>query len=454
MHRNIRMKLISTAAAAVTAVCALTAAVPPANAGYLQDEYFSWSQMDERWSATPMGGTTIRSSGCLLTSLSIMIMDSGSLDEQAMKNLGIEKTEDFNPGVLANGYTSIGGFSGGGAINSWLDIQKLVPKVQFGADKNFISTEKDKVLAEINSLMAQGWYLIARVNTAYGGWHWVYIRGIKDGVLYMSDPANPNPDLYEVYPGGLQGEYWMLKGAEPPDMDFVPPVEFRPCVNINIESMPKTLYAYGEELDLSACTVSLSGIDPTGTEWKEPAVPLEEAENISYSTYTFQPDDPGKYDIYLSASTDYAYAETKITMTVSQPAGEYYLRDYAQADVYESEFRGEPIMTLDRDNVVDIVTCYGDLGLINSKKFIGWVDVSLLTKVNSSTKKRKTGDINNDGYIDKYDLSLLNRYLLEKGSLPDGVSSFTKDELEAADINSDGKADSSDAVAYLSALGE
>ncbi len=452
MNGNLKRRLLGTASAAVMALCCITAAAPPADAGYIQEEYLGWSQLDERWGQTPMDSTTIRSSGCLLTSLAIMIMDSGSLDEAAMKNLGIEKPEDFNPGVLANGYTSIGGFGPGGYIKSWLDIQKLAPSVQWGADRNLTSTDKDKALAEINTLMSQGWYIIARVNTAYGGWHWVYIRGIKDGVLYMSDPANTNPDLYEVYPDGLQGEYWMLKGKNPPNMDFVPPVEFTPCVNINIETMPKTMYAYGEELDLSGCTVSLSGIDLTGTEWKSPIVPLEECEDISYSCYSFTPDYPGDYELWLSAYTDYAYTDKTLTLTVSQPTGEYYLGYRDEMPVYDSEFCENQIMTLNRDSVVNIVTCYGDLGLIDSKKFIGWVDVSELEKIRESTKKRKTGDINNDGTIDKYDLLLLDRYLLGKSTMPEGISCFTKDELEAADINSDGKVDSADAVEYLSQI--
>lgn len=180
------------------------------------DEYLSWSQLDERWGSTPMGSYNIRSVGCLITSLSIMLMDSGSIDDEAMANLGISDIEEFNPGVLANAYTRVGGFTYGGAIASWATISQLVPQVNFGGQLSFASTEKYAVADEITSLMNDGWYIIARVSNG-GGYHWVYIQGVDaDGNVIISDPAKDETDLYTAYPDGLQGEYWMLKGSNAP----------------------------------------------------------------------------------------------------------------------------------------------------------------------------------------------------------------------------------------------
>jgi hypothetical protein len=97
MHGKIAKRLIGTAAAAVMAVSTLTAALP-SQAAYKQEEYLTWSQLDERWSATPMDSTTIRSSGCLITALSIMIMDSGSLDDAARGD-----GDGLDPAVGAHG---------------------------------------------------------------------------------------------------------------------------------------------------------------------------------------------------------------------------------------------------------------------------------------------------------------------------------------------------------------
>lgn len=451
MHDPIGKRLLGAATAVIAAVCAITGSLPAAQAAYREEEYLTWSQLDERWGDTPMGETTIRSSGCLVTALAMMIMDSGSLDAQAMENLGIESEEEFTPGVLADGYTSIGGFSTGGAINSWLDVQKLVPNVKWGYDTNFESTEKEEVAGTIKSLMSEGWYIIARVAAPYGRYHWVYIRGVYGDELYMSDPADSNPLLYEVYPDGLQGEFWALKGAVPPDTDFIPPETFEPFVKIDVVTPPKTLYAYGEPLDLSDCVVTVSGMDTTGMAWQNAPVPLTEAENVSVSTYTFSPERPGEYGIRLLTYTDYAFDEEIITLTVSQPVGEYYLDGHNQLDVYGSALGGAPIFTVDNGAVVSVTECVGDLGLIASDSFTGWIDVSRMSRVESSIRRIK-GDINNDGITDKYDMSLLNTYLAQRETLPAGISTLTSDELSAADMNSDGKVDEADVIAYLTAL--
>lgn len=219
-HKKI-IGIITSAAAAVCCVLPNTSivkektkTVSAAETVSIYDEYLDWSQLDSRWGATPMGGTTIRSSGCLITSLSIMAVNSGSIDSKAMTNMGITDIEQFNPGVLANAYTSVGGFSYGGAISSWGTINTLIPQIQFGKDDYFVSTEKTAVAQELKSKMDDGWHIIARVNN--GGFHWVYITGVgADGSITMCDPAKDTHDLYEGYSGGLQGEYWQLKGANP-----------------------------------------------------------------------------------------------------------------------------------------------------------------------------------------------------------------------------------------------
>ena len=472
MHGKIAKRLIGTAAAAVMAVSTLTAALP-SQAAYKQEEYLTWSQLDERWSATPMDSTTIRSSGCLITALSIMIMDSGSLDDAAMKNLGISKPEEFNPGVLANGYTSIGGFGSGGYIKSWLDIQKLVPKVKWGHDKNLKSVEskiettelndegeevkklvpdKKKIAAEVQGLLAQGWYIIARVNTAYGGWHWVYIRGVDGEEIYMSDPANTNPLLYEVYPDGLQGEYWALKGANSPETDYIPPEQFEPYVNIEVVTPPKTMYAFGEELDLSGCTIKRSGKDMLGNEWEEEPVLLTEAEDVSFSSYIFDPNYAGDYELDIYTNTPYAYGNTSLTLTVSQPVGEYYLRSSGKTAVYSSEDGSEQIMSLCSGESVSVTECRGKLGRIESDSFTGWADVSKMTKVSDDAAVREKGDINGDGSADKYDLAALSAFLRRKKELPEGISVLTSAERTAADMNSDGTVDDADLIALLAAI--
>lgn len=188
----------------------------------IYDECLSWSQLDERWSNTPMGYSNIRSSGCLLTSLAIMAVHSDSIDDTAMANMGITDIEQFNPSVLANAYTNANGFTSDGAIASWGTVHELIPQIEWGKDDYFVSTEKSAVADEIRTMTNDGWYIIARVVTQNGGWHWVYIQGVNDDdSIIMSDPAKQESDLYSSYPDGLQGEYWILKGKNPPEQAHV-----------------------------------------------------------------------------------------------------------------------------------------------------------------------------------------------------------------------------------------
>ena len=89
----------------------------------------------------------------------------------------------------------------------------------------------------------------------------------------------------------------------------------------------------------------------------------------------------------------------------------------------------------------------GDFGLVASTDITGWVDMNQLEKTVDHLHEK--GDINDDGQIDKYDMSLLNTYLQQKEELPNGVSTLTAVQLYAADLNSDGVVDLKDVREYL-----
>lgn len=231
-QRKTGKKILSAVSAFVMSLCFIVPTASMAEeedvypsaesvSGSVYDEYLSWSQLDERWGNTSMGGTTIRSSGCLLTSLAIMAVHSGSIDDEAMANLGITDIEQFSPAVLADAYTSVNGFTSGGAIASWGTAHQLIPQIEWGKDDYFTSTEKYSAASELAGMMSEGWHVIARVALPYGGFHWVYIQDVKsDGSIVMCDPAKNETDLYTAYPDGLQGEYWALKGTNPPAISY------------------------------------------------------------------------------------------------------------------------------------------------------------------------------------------------------------------------------------------
>lgn len=329
------------------------------------NEYLSWSQLDERWGSTPMGNTNIRSSGCLITSLAIMAMDSDSIDNTALANMGITDVEQFNPEILANAYTNKNGFTSGGAIASWGTIHEIIPQIEFFGDRNFENTEKSAVADELKGMMNDGFYIIARVAMQNNGYHWVYIRNVSDdGSIIMCDPAKQETDLYSAYPDGLQGEFWYLKGKNAPDTHYQP--------------------------------------------------------------------EQDKIDNNI--------------ITLTEPV-EYFVQNGEPVTAY-SEINGSCISaTLTPGNVVKISAYCENYGLIESSDFTGWVDINMFSETESAYQI--TGDINNDGSVDKYDLALLNTYLQQKELLADGVSTLSDSELSAGDINSDGIVDSDDVVALI-----
>lgn len=213
--QNIRRKGITILMTAVIAVMGTLSGFFGAFGRTLAaDDYHTWRQMDERWGNVSMNGTTVSRSGCLITSLSIMIMHSGSLDAAAMRNMGIKSEDQFNPGVLANAYSARGGFTYGGGIASWGTISQIAPAVTFVKDAYLSSYSKSDIAKELKGMMDSGLHIILNVN----GHHWVYIEGVVGDDIYMIDPASDKRLLYDGYSIGGRNEYWALKCSNSPSM--------------------------------------------------------------------------------------------------------------------------------------------------------------------------------------------------------------------------------------------
>ena len=212
--------ILKRAAGALTAAVLITSSFAGGylrrTAAFAAAEYTTWSQLDPRWSSVSMGMYNIGNSGCLITSLSVMAMHSGSIDGTALKNLGISDISQFDPGVLANAYTRYNGFNQWGGIASWGTISQIIPSITFIRDAKFNSTDAAGIAAEIKAMQEQGLHVIVNVN----GHHWVYIEGIVDGNICMFDPASVERIVTDYYTLAGQNEYWALKGKNPP-----PPVD-------------------------------------------------------------------------------------------------------------------------------------------------------------------------------------------------------------------------------------
>lgn len=213
--QNIRKKGMTLLMAALIAIMgAVSGFFSSSGRTLAAEDYHTWRQMDERWGNVSMNGTTVSRSGCLITSLSIMIMHSGSLDAAAMKNMSINSADQFNPGVLANAYSARGGFTYGGGIASWGTIGQIVPSVTFVRDAYLNSYSKSDIAKEIKGMLDSGLHVILNAN----GHHWVYIEGVVGNDIYMIDPATDSRLLYDAYSIYGGNEYWALRCANPPSM--------------------------------------------------------------------------------------------------------------------------------------------------------------------------------------------------------------------------------------------
>jgi len=148
------------------------------------ENYRLWRQSDERWSDIPLGSSsaTVRTHGCLVTSIAILAVHSGS-----------ENADEFNPGIFAQELNKIDGFSNG-AISSWSKITNVIPDVAFVDKYTFTSSSQKGKAAEMKKISDEGKYMVCNVGN-----HWVFIDSIVGSTVYMIDPAKDDILLFDAY---------------------------------------------------------------------------------------------------------------------------------------------------------------------------------------------------------------------------------------------------------------
>ena len=169
------------------------------------EDYHLWRQNDPRWGSTPTGGSDIARTGCLVTSLAILAVHSGA-----------ESTDSFDPGVLANRISSVGGFDYSGGIASWAAITSALPDVKVVGYRYFQAYDQSGKAAEIKSVLDSGLYVICNV-----GGHWVFVEGVVGDDVYMIDPAKDDVLMFSAYNGQYITSYEVFTGKNPPP-EFCP----------------------------------------------------------------------------------------------------------------------------------------------------------------------------------------------------------------------------------------
>lgn len=145
--------------------------------------YMNWRQGDEQWRWSPLGDLcNMGDSGCLITSIAILMVHSGSEPNDRSK---------FNPGILRDRYEN-GGFishdpenkSNDGNLYSSAYSRYNSPNFYIDSeDDEFDPYDYNTIYAKINSLLNQGYYIIVGVNN---NGHWVAVDRCDNGEVYYN----------------------------------------------------------------------------------------------------------------------------------------------------------------------------------------------------------------------------------------------------------------------------
>lgn len=166
--------------------------------------YKTWLQSDSRWGSKTLGGSgdTMAEIGCAVTALAIQVVHSGSKSESG-----------FNPGTLVDYLNKNGGLDSEGNLY-WGAVTGMVSSFTFEKRAYFSAQNKSTIIKELTSYINSGYYIIMSVK--YDG-HWVAIDTIKNGVVYMMDPAqNKNNNLFDYYSVGGMLQVRLYKGKNAP----------------------------------------------------------------------------------------------------------------------------------------------------------------------------------------------------------------------------------------------
>ena len=144
--------------------------------------FYDWKQTDPQWADIYIGNDTIGNIGCYATSTAILIVYSGLRTEA-----------DFDPGTFVGMMKAVGGFSGNLIYKG--KIKNAVPGFQYRSEVLLGKTKEEKTEA-ISYYLDKGYYIIAGVKNLG---HYVAIREVKDGVVYMMDPAGDREVLFDHY---------------------------------------------------------------------------------------------------------------------------------------------------------------------------------------------------------------------------------------------------------------
>ncbi len=379
--------------------------------------YKDWTQSDSRWGNKSLGscGDTMAEIGCAVTSIAILVVHSGSKSEST-----------FNPGTLCDYLSKNGGFDNYGNVY-WGAVSGLVPNFTFEKKAYFASNTKSGITNELKNYINQGYYIVMSVK--YDG-HWIAIDTIKNGEVYMIDPAQNKTDkLFDYYDAAGMLQVRLYKGKNAPskiDGTTVNPTDKY------LTGHYKTTDALNLRQSYSTSSNILLTI-PSGT-----TVVVTRVYNNQWGQVEYKNKSGWIYLEYTKyTESSYSYKIGKYKVNASNGV---YMRSGIGGDK-------STVCLVPYNGVVNISSVSANWGKASYNNKTGWVcmeyvdyvgaattqstttpkvttttTVKTTVKTTTSTKPITTsvttttnllnkGDVNLDGKIDKEDLICLNRYL-------------------------------------------
>ena len=155
-------------------------------------KYLKWKQYEGSWKNIHIGCGTMRQCGCLLTSVSIQIANSGTA-----------KSTSFNPAIFANSVKSNGGISGGAF--AWKGWNKVAPKFELVNAFAVLTGNQAQKAQQLQKYLQQGYYPVVEVKAGGCGQHWVAVIEVKGSEITIADPGSTktklNGSTYSCFPG-------------------------------------------------------------------------------------------------------------------------------------------------------------------------------------------------------------------------------------------------------------
>lgn len=181
--RQMRKKIL----AALLTVLMCLPLMMPMTVHAASDAYKSWLQSDADWGSIQLGRSsyTMKSSGCLVTAIAMLICHSGSASASS-----------FTPATLVKYLNGNGGFTSGGALY-WEKVNGAADGFSLVNWKVSLSgMSRAKKTAKMAEYINDGYAVVISVKN---GGHWVALDRIEGDTVYMMDPGSSSTSLYDTY---------------------------------------------------------------------------------------------------------------------------------------------------------------------------------------------------------------------------------------------------------------